>query len=213
MLTPLKEYRNSDLKKGKRFNQILLATKNPGKVREFQKYFSELNIKILKLDDVLGRIEEPEESGKTFEENAIIKVLYYSEKTELPVISEDSGLVIPSLGGFPGIYSSRIGKDDGERISKILEKLKGKDKPERKACFVSVIALAQSGKLIKTFKGKVCGYISEKPQGNNGFGYDPVFYYSKIRKTFAQIPSEVKNKFSHRGRAIKKLLKYLEKIN
>jgi len=208
----LKGLGNLELKREKKFNQIILATKNSGKVREFQKYFLNLNIKILKIDDVLKNIVEPEETGLTFEENARIKASYYSEKTELPVISEDSGLVIDSLGGYPGIYSSRIGKSDEERISIILKKLEDKEESERRACFVSVIALAQRGKIIKTFSGKVCGIIAEKPCGDNGFGYDPIFYYKPIKKTFAEVSPDIKNKYSHRGRAIKKLIDYLKKI-
>jgi len=199
------------LKREKRFNQIVLATKNRGKVKEFQEYFLPLKIKILKIDDLTENLKEPEENGQTFEENAIIKALYYSSFTELPVISEDSGLVIPSIGGYPGIYSSRIGENDEERIERVLEKLQGKDGKNRRAYFKTVIALVQNGKIIKTFSGKVYGYILKQPKGSNGFGYDPIFYYKPIGKTFAQISSEEKNKFSHRGRAIRKLINFIKK--
>ena len=199
------------MKREKRFNQIVLATKNRGKVKEFQEYFLPLKIKILKIDDLTENLKEPEENGQTFEENAIIKALYYSSFTELPVISEDSGLVIPSIGGYPGIYSSRIGENDEERIERVLEKLQGKDGKNRRAYFKTVIALVQNGKIIKTFSGKVYGYILKQPKGSNGFGYDPIFYYKPIGKTFAQISSEEKNKFSHRGRAIRKLINFIKK--
>ncbi len=197
------------MKRERKYNQLVLATKNSGKVKEFQKYFSSLNIKIVKIDDIIKDLKEPEETGATFEENAKIKAIYYSKFTDKPVISEDSGLIIPSLDNYPGVYSSRIGKNDSERINKILEKLNGIEEEKRVAYFVSVLALAENGKIIKTFSGKVKGYIVSEPKGDNGFGYDPVFYYKPIRKTFAQISSEEKNKYSHRGRAIKKLIKFI----
>ena len=197
------------MKRERKFNQLVLATKNSGKVKEFQKYFSSLNIKIVKIDDIIKDVKEPKETGATFEENEKIKAIYYSKFTDKSVISEDSGLVIPYLNNYPGVYSSRIGKSDSERINKILEKLKGIEGNKRVAYFVSVLALAENGKIIKTFSGKVKGYIIKEPKGNNGFGYDPVFYYKPIRKTFAQISSEEKNKYSHRGRAIKKLIKFI----
>ena len=197
------------MKRERRFNQLVLATKNRGKVKEFQKYFSPLEIKIVKIDDIIKDLKEPEETGTTFEENAKIKAIYYSKFTDNPVISEDSGLVIPYLNDYPGVYSSRIGKNDSERINKILNKLNGIEGDKRVAYFVSVLALAEKGKIIKTFSGKVKGYIIKEPRGDNGFGYDPVFYYKPIRKTFAKISSEKKNKYSHRGRAIKKLIKFI----
>ncbi len=188
---------------------LILSTKNPGKLREFKSYFKDTDYIIKSMDEVFKDHYDIEETGASFEENAILKALFYSKISDYPVIGEDSGLSVESLNGFPGVYSARIGKTDEERNRIILDKLKNKKGEERKACFITVIALAFKGKTIKTFKGKVCGYITEKPTGENGFGYDPLFYYKPLKKTFAQIEPEIKNLYSHRGRAIKKMVKYL----
>jgi XTP/dITP diphosphohydrolase len=188
---------------------LILSTKNKGKLKEFQTYFKDTKYIIKSISDIFENDYDIEETGDSFEENAALKAIYYSKKCDYPVIGEDSGLSIEALNGFPGVYSARIGKTDEERNRIILKKLK--NKKERKACFITVIALSFKGKIIKTFKGKVCGYIMEKPIGKNGFGYDPLFYYKPLRKTFAQIESDIKNLYSHRGRAIKKMVKYLNK--
>ncbi len=192
------------------YKTLVLATKNRGKLKEFKKYFLDSEYNIKSIDEVMDDDGKVKETGKTFEENARIKALYFSGKTDYPIIGEDSGLSVNILNGYPGIYSARIGKTDMERIEKILSKLKDKTDKERKACFISVIALAFKNRIIKTFKGKVSGYITQEPMGYNGFGYDPIFYYRPLKKTFAEINPETKNLYSHRGRAIKKLIKFLD---
>ncbi len=191
--------------------EILIATTSKGKIKEFENYLKPLGFKLSSLEVLKGYVP-PEETGKTFRENAIIKAKYYSKLFSGLTISEDSGIILKAFGDYPGIYSSRIGNSDDERINVILEKLKGLPVSKWFAKYVSVIALAENGKIIKTFKGEVSGKIIPEKKGNYGFGYDPVFYYHPLRKTFAEIPPEVKNRYSHRGRAIKKLVEYLTKV-
>ncbi len=190
--------------------RILIATTSRGKIKEFKTYLKSAEFECLSLND-LSDYNPPYENGKTFKENAIIKAKYYSKLTPYLTVAEDSGIILKEFKDFPGIYSSRIGRSDDERIDVILKKLS--QIPENKwfAKYVSVIALAKEGKIIKTFKGEVSGKIIKEKRGSFGFGYDPVFYYHPLRKTFSQIPPEVKNRYSHRGRAIKRLVDFLKK--
>ncbi len=189
--------------------RILIATTSKGKIKEFETYLTPLGYECISLNDIKN-FTPPEETGKTFKENAIIKARYYSTLSDYLTVSEDSGIILKAFRDYPGIYSSRIGKDDEERISTILKKLYGIK--NRFAKYVSVIALAKNGEIIKTFRGEVSGKIINEKRGTFGFGYDPIFYYHPLRKTFAEIPPEIKNKYSHRGRAIRKLVKFLKNI-
>lgn len=186
-----------------------LASKNKNKVREIQKIMGD-EIEVLPAPDF---IEFPEESGKSFEENALLKAEYLSKFIkDHYIVGEDSGLVVESLGGLPGIYSARFSKkgDDKENIKKLLKMMeKFKEKEERKAKFVAVVCLIGKGEK-KFFKGEIEGFITFKPRGKNGFGYDPVFEIPEIGKTFAEIPTEEKNRISHRGIAFRKLKEYLK---
>ncbi|MCP2604654.1 RdgB/HAM1 family non-canonical purine NTP pyrophosphatase [Candidatus Aminicenantes bacterium AH-873-B07] len=192
--------------------KLLLATTNPGKVREIKKYLEDLPIEISDLKE--NKIEDKyEERGKTFLENARAKAIFYSQFFKGFVLGEDSGLEVEKLGGAPGVYSARFaGKEANDKLNnkKLLGLLKGVPWKERKAHFVSAQVLAENGKIIIEILESVNGYILEELRGNHGFGYDPVFYYPPLKKSFAQLLPEEKNKVSHRGKALKKLKKFLE---
>jgi XTP/dITP diphosphohydrolase len=153
-----------------------------------------------------------EEDAPTFAENAVGKALHYSRLCEGLVFADDSGLVVPSLGGAPGVLSARYagpGASSAERNAKLLGELRGKSGQERAAYFVCAIALAQIGHAKAIVTARVDGEILEAPRGDHGFGYDPVFYVSALGKGFAEISSEEKNTYSHRGQAFRKLLAFL----
>ena len=189
---------------------IRCATSNPGKLREFRMAAEHLgfrDIEILPLED-LKSIAPPEEEGETFEENAIDKALYYSVFCEEPVFADDSGLQVDALGGQPGVYSARYAgpsATDRENNRLLLQRLK--DKTDRTARFVCVIALAQRGKLIATFRGAVEGKIIDEERGPQGFGYDPLFYYEPFGCTFGEAEADRKMQVSHRGEALLAMLK------
>ncbi len=150
---------------------------------------------------------EIEEFGKTLEENALIKARTVHYITKLPVISDDSGLFIEALNGFPGIKSSDFQKENENYLEEILKMMK--DKENRKAYFRCVIVFIDSQSNEYIFDGEVLGEISYEILGNNGFGYDPIFLYKPLNKTFAQIDTKTKNQISHRGQALKKLKEFL----
>jgi len=184
-----------------------LATRNPGKLREFRGLLEPFGYLILGLDD-LGISAEHEETGNSFGENARLKALSYSAETELPVLGDDSGLEVLALGGRPGIHSARYagsGATDAQRISKLLEEL-GAARGKRDARFVCRLALAQKGGLLLESEGTCEGVILDAPRGGGGFGYDPVFYFPELKKTFAELEEREKNVYSHRGRAVRSLL-------
>jgi len=192
-------------------SKLLLATTNQGKIREIKRLLEGLNLKIESLADYpdLGTCPE---TGQSFEENSRAKSWFYGQNCSGLVLAEDSGLEVDCLGGQPGIYSARFagpGATDEENIKKLLRCLKGVPLEKRKAQFVCVVSLASKGKILKTFRGRVRGIILEEPRGENGFGYDPVFYYPPAMKTFAQLKTSEKNKVSHRARALRKLKKFL----
>lgn len=186
----------------------LLASNNAGKLREFREIFTEDTI--LSLKDVALEIEV-EEDGETFEENAIKKASEIAKIAGMTAIADDSGLCVDALHGAPGVYSARYaGEDatDGERIEKLLEEMK--DKQDRTARFVSVVALCTPEGEMVTARGECEGEILYEPAGEGGFGYDPVFYTKEFDKTFGQLTGEEKNSISHRGRAIRALKEKLE---
>ena len=150
-----------------------------------------------------------EESAPTFAENAAGKVLHYSRLRDGMVFADDSGLVVPALGSAPGVHSARYAGTDAtnvRRIEKLLSEMRGKGGNERAAYFVCAIALAEKGRAIAVVSGRVDGEILESPRGAGGFGYDPVFYFPALKKTFAELTAEEKNQFSHRGKAFRRLL-------
>jgi XTP/dITP diphosphohydrolase len=185
--------------------RFLLATQNRGKVREICSALSLFNIEF---EFLLGRDDLPEalESGMTFAENARIKAEHYHQLTGLPTLAEDSGLVVDALGGKPGVHSARFAPTDKERIEKLLRMLDSRPGPSsRSARFVSAICLLLPEELIEV-TGEVQGELAQEPRGTHGFGYDPIFYYPPLGKTFAQMTVEEKNQISHRALALKKLI-------
>lgn len=191
---------------------LMIASKNKGKIREVETYFKELNFKLYSLTD-MANIPGVVEDGKTLEENAIKKALHYSKYADMMVLADDSGLMIDHLGGAPGVHSARYageGASDLEKCQKILREMEGVPWEERTARFECVIALAHSGDLISTFIGECWGYITFEMKGNQGFGYDPIFYYPLLEKTFAELKREEKEKVSHRGAALLIAKKFLE---
>ena len=189
--------------------KLYCATGNPGKLREFRLAGQLLGIDIQPLPS-LHLIEAPEETGATFEENAIIKAIAYSLKSPGPVFADDSGLEVDALNGDPGVYSARYaGPDahDQENNALLLQRLA--DHADRTARFVCVIALAEEGVVKATFRGTVEGRILHKAQGPNGFGYDPLFYYPPFGCSFGEADGERKFAVSHRGNALRAMLAWL----
>jgi XTP/dITP diphosphohydrolase len=192
--------------------RLLLATRNPGKVREIRRALRGVPLKIIGLDDVLPGLSH-RERGKTFSEIARAKGLYYSRKWEGLILAEDSGLEIEALEGAPGVRSARFSSpkpSDEKNNRKVLRLLREVPEAERTARFVCAMALVKNGSVVGEFRGEVPGRIGLAPHGDSGFGYDPLFYYPPLRRTFAELPPEVKNAVSHRGRAVLKLRAFLE---
>lgn len=190
--------------------RILLATTNRGKVREIKKFLADLPIEIVGLRD-LGIRTTFRERGKTFRENARGKSLFYSRKSKILTLAEDSGLEVHQLDGAPGIYSARFsgrGANDEKNLQKVLQLLESVPAGKRKATFVSCLALAKDGRTIREIRGEVKGRIDRGKKGRFGFGYDPIFYYPPLRKNFAELRPAEKNRVSHRGRALRKLRSY-----
>jgi XTP/dITP diphosphohydrolase len=188
--------------------ELLAATTNKGKLDEIKHLFAQSNIplKLYSLRDFNIDIESPE-TGNTFAENAEMKSLFYSSRVpSIYVAGDDSGLAVEALNGAPGVYSARFsGPDaaDDKNTAKLLELLKGAD--NRSAKFVTAVCLSKNGETIATFSGEVNGIIIDEKRGTNGFGYDPVFFYPPLKKTFAELTTEEKNRISHRARAFEQL--------
>lgn len=186
--------------------KILLATQNSGKQKELQALLSSFGVEVLlpiSNDDV-------EETGSTFEENALIKAKFFQGKNpEWYVLADDSGLEVDALGGRPGVFSKRYGSDDAHRNQKILSELEALKDPDRTARFVSVLVLlGKDGEHI--FRGEVEGVIAREVKGAQGFGYDPIFVPRGYDQTFAELGASVKNAISHRAVALEKLKKYIQ---
>jgi XTP/dITP diphosphohydrolase len=193
---------------------LLLATRNPNKTREFRELLGpEFDLRDLSSS---AGAAIPEETGRTFAENAISKAMAVSQDPHLLVAADDSGLEVDSLGGAPGIYSARYaGKDatDEQNIGKLLGELARQSVPAdcRAARFRCVVALARGGKSLGTFQGIVEGRIVDPPRGRGGFGYDPVFQPAGFNQTFGEMDAELKNRISHRAKAIAALREALLK--
>ncbi|TDO12950.1 XTP/dITP diphosphohydrolase [Bacillus subtilis] len=192
--------------------EAIIATHNPGKVKEFKEILEPKGYDVKSLAEI-GFTEEIEETGHTFEENAILKAEAVAKAVNKMVIADDSGLSIDNLGGRPGVYSARYAgeqKDDQANIDKVLSELKGIEKEQRTARFRCALAVSIPGEETKTVEGHVEGYIADEPRGEYGFGYDPIFIVKDKDKTMAELTSDEKNKISHRADALKKLAKLLE---
>ncbi len=184
---------------------VRCCSSNPGKLREFA-----LASPVIQPLPGLKSVQPPEETGSTFEENAAIKALYYARFTSDLVFADDSGLEVDALGGEPGVYSARYageGASDAANNELLLNRLRGE--ANRHARFVCAIALAHQGAVINSFRGTVQGEILEAPQGDGGFGYDPLFYHRPSRCTLAELSPEAKWRVSHRGQAVRALLSFL----
>jgi XTP/dITP diphosphohydrolase len=185
-------------------HQLLVATRNPGKVAEISEILGSLDVVSLSLDDVEIDVEV-EESGKTFEENAILKARGYSRITGLLTLADDSGLEVDALDGQPGVHTARFGGPGltpKQRYQRLLESLSSVPWERRSARFRCVVALAHDDVLIGTSNGICEGMIAVEPAGEGGFGYDPVFYLPERNMTMAQLPPAEKNRISHRSRAL-----------
>lgn len=192
--------------------KVIAATKNKGKIREIEEILSELGIEIVSQQD-MGIDVDVEETGDTFEKNALIKARAVAMISDNPVLADDSGLCVDALGGAPGVYSARYAGDnatDEDKINKMLREIG--DSEDRNAKFVTAVAfIFPDGREI-TASGEVKGYITEKPAGTGGFGYDPIFFSEELEKTFAEATEEEKNSVSHRGRALKNLYEKLKNM-
>jgi XTP/dITP diphosphohydrolase len=194
--------------------KLLLATTNKGKIAEYRFLFQELPVEIITLDDE-GITATVEEGEKSMEENARHKAAFYADLSGLITVADDSGLEVDALGGEPGIRSARYAGEnasDRGRIEYLLNKLKGVPREKREARFVCVIAVVTPQGVTKLFQGECKGRITFEPKGENGFGYDPVFYLPEFEKTMAELPLEIKNRISHRARAAQKACRVLEKL-
>ncbi|GAA0483695.1 XTP/dITP diphosphatase [Salinibacillus aidingensis] len=193
--------------------KVILATRNQGKAAEFKDIFSSIGIEIVSLPELDETIPEIEETGDTFEANARIKAEEISKRFSLPVMSDDSGLEVDALNGSPGVYSARyagLEKNDQKNLEKVLEELKGVEMPERSARFVCVLALARPEKETIAKRGTCEGYIGFEEKGENGFGYDPIFYPENMDRTLAELSPDEKNRISHRRHAIDRMLDYMK---
>jgi XTP/dITP diphosphohydrolase len=191
---------------------IVLATKNSGKVKEFQQLLKNFPVEIKNLNDY-GPIPEVEEDGETFDENAYKKAAFAAKVLGLPAIADDSGLVVEALAGTPGVKSARYAGEnatDQDNIEKLLRAMDGKT--DRRAAFECVISIAVPSGPALTYEGRCEGEITTSPKGDSGFGYDPVFYYPEYGKTFAEISSEDKNRVSHRGKALGEVVAEFDKV-
>ena len=188
-----------------------MASGNPGKLKEYQVLAAGHDLQLALLHG-FARIPEFPEGAPTFAENAAGKALYYSKHSADLVFADDSGLVVPALGGAPGVQSARYagaGASNDAKITKLLGAMQGKHRAERAAYFVCVIAVALRGQCVAVVSGKVDGQILESPQGSGGFGYDPIFYFASLRKSFAELTADEKNQHSHRGKAFRRLMEAL----
>jgi XTP/dITP diphosphohydrolase len=193
---------------------VRCATGNPGKLAEFRMAAAALGhpeIEILPLDG-LKSLPACEEDGETFEENAIKKALHYSAYCDEFLFADDSGLVVDALGGAPGVRSARFSPEGTDEANNrlLLERLAGS--ADRRARFVCVIALARQGRILATFRGEAEGVILHEPAGTQGFGYDPLFLYPPLGRTFAELDAETKMQVSHRGAALRQLFDYLARL-
>jgi XTP/dITP diphosphohydrolase len=198
--------------------KLFLASSNPGKLAEYRALATAsstslvVDLALLPGFDALPAFEE---NAPTFAENAAGKALHYSRVNDGLVFADDSGLVVPALGGAPGVRSARYAGSqatNSQRIEKLLGEMRGKKGAKRAAYFVCAIALAKEGRAIAIVTDRVDGEILEAPRGAGGFGYDPVFYFPALAKTFAELAAEEKNQRSHRGKAFGKLLAALSSM-
>lgn len=195
--------------------KLLVASSNPGKLREYQSLAAGHAVELALLP-AFASLPAFDESAPTFAENAAGKAMHYSRFAADAVMADDSGLVVPALDGSPGVGSARYAgpnASDSDRVAKLLAELRARQVTgsDRAARFVCVLALAQQGRLLAVFSDCAEGVLLKEPRGTGGFGYDPIFLFPPLAKTFAEIPREEKNRISHRGKAFLKLMAYWER--
>ncbi len=191
---------------------LVIATRNQGKTAEFRALLKDAPVAVKDLND-FGPIPEAVEDGETFDDNAYKKSSLTARVLGLPALADDSGLCVAALDRAPGIYSARYAGEnasDADNIARLLEAMK--DKEDRTAAFECVLSLAVPTGAALTYEGRCEGLITREPAGNNGFGYDPVFYYPPLDKTFAQLTREEKSRVSHRGKALHELQSEIDKV-
>ncbi len=195
--------------------KLLVATNNHGKLKEYRHLLRDLSLEITGLREE-GIDFEPEETGSTFEENAILKARAFAQRSGLLTLADDSGLEIDALDGAPGVHSARYGgthRDEDERRCRlVLGQLDGIPWAERTARFRCVVAVAAPGGRVETAQGRIEGIIAFEPQGRHGFGYDPIFFIPEFNCTMAQLPPETKNRISHRARATQAALPIIQQL-
>lgn len=188
--------------------KIILATKNKGKVADFEKLTENMNIEVISFLDEEINFPDIVEDGETFEENSVKKALEIAKYTGMITVSDDSGLCVEALDGAPGIYSARYSGEnatDSTNIDKLLEEMKNIPQGERQAKFVSVVSIAKPDGTVQSFRGEVEGEIIFERKGTNGFGYNPVFFSYELEKTFGEATMEERVTVSHRARAFRDL--------
>ncbi|WP_328590768.1 XTP/dITP diphosphatase [Ruoffia tabacinasalis] len=190
----------------------MIASHNQGKIKEFKEMFKNTDIEVKSLLDYPD-VEEVEETGTTFEENARLKAETIANELQVIALADDSGLVVPSLNGKPGVYSARYSgepKDDQRNNQKLLTEMASFEGEDRQAYFQSVLVLAYPNNESLVVEGRAKGYILKELSGDDGFGYDPLFYYPEKDQTFAEMPLAEKNKISHRAKAMQELNKKID---
>jgi XTP/dITP diphosphohydrolase len=188
--------------------KFLLASSNPGKLREYRELASDSAVE---LDSIPNFFKMPvfEESAPTFAENAAGKAMHFSRFTTEITLADDSGLVVPALDGAPGVHSARYAgpnATDEDRIHKLLREMDGRTGDQRRARFICVTAIARQGRALAIVSDFAQGMLTEEPRGKDGFGYDPIFLFKELGRTYAELTRKEKNLYSHRGKAFRKLL-------
>jgi len=195
--------------------KLLVATHNLGKLQEYRELLDQLSLELTNLQNE-GIDFEPQETGSTFEENAVLKAWAFAVRSGLAVLADDSGLEIDALGGAPGVHSARYGGtgrgEDVRRYQLVLGQLEGVPWAQRTARFRCVIAVASPDGQVKTAQGLVEGVIAWEPRGEHGFGYDPIFYLPEFNCSMAQLPPEIKNRISHRARAVQAVRRIIQEM-
>jgi XTP/dITP diphosphohydrolase len=191
--------------------KILLASSNPGKLREYRELAGDSEIEFDLIEN-FSQLPPFEESAPTFAENSAGKGQHYSRLVSEFVLADDSGLVVPALDGAPGVHSARYAgptASDEDRVRKLLHEMEGKEGDDRRARFVCVISIARQGKVFAVVSDFSEGVLTKEPNGNGGFGYDPVFFSKELNHTYAETTREEKNSYSHRGKAFRKILPFI----
>ena len=191
---------------------MVVATRNPGKTAEIRDLLKEFKVAVKNLDD-FGPMPDVKEDGRTFDENAYLKASFAARILGMPALADDSGLLVEALGGAPGVHSARYAganANDAERCLKLLQAMQGKS--NRKAVFECVISIAVPAGPALTYEARCEGLIADQPAGSNGFGYDPVFFYPPLNKTFAELTMEEKSRVSHRGKALAEFKAEFDKV-